>query len=284
MEFLKIVFISIFQGISEFLPISSSGHILLLKKLLGVDFGLSFDLTIHLGTVFSVIVVFNKEISELIRGLFSKKSFESAMFRTTMDNKLSLRILLFLIIATIPAGIAGFFLKDFIESRLIIENRETFLILAGFFTVTMIYLALSALNKKLKSTKPISRMDWKKSLIIGLFQMTAVFPGISRSGSTISGSLIAGIDKEDAGRFSFLLSIPLITAAFLLETVDLIRGKLEFSSSDIFLYVIGFVASFIMGCLALKLLLNTIRKGKIWCYSFYMIVPITISMLIYFLS
>lgn len=281
MELLKVVFISIIQGIAEFLPISSSGHILLFKRLLGLDFDISFDLTIHFGTLLAVILVYRNDIAELIKGLFCKE-IESKTFGRTLKRSEVCRIYLVFIIATIPAGIAGLLLKDIIDNHFVISNSKIFFLLAAFFIYTAIILIFSNRIKK-ENTVLIDKMSIKQALTIGIFQAIAVLPGVSRSGSTISGALFSGVDKNDAGRFSFLLSIPLILAAFLLEIKDLITGELVLASGAILSYSVGLVVSFAVGYISLKLLLKMIQKGKIGFFAFYLIVPAVISIILAFI-
>jgi undecaprenyl-diphosphatase len=281
MELLKVVFVSIIQGIAEFLPISSSGHILLFKRLLGLDFDISFDLTIHFGTLLAVVLVYRHDIAELIKGLFCKE-IESKTFGRTLKRSEIIHIYWVFIIATIPAGIAGLLLKDVINEQFAIGNSKIFFLLALFFIYTAVTLILSNRIKK-KETALIDKMNIKQALTVGIFQAIAILPGISRSGSTISGALFCGVDKNDAGRFSFLLSIPLILAAFLLEIKDLITGELVLASGAILSYLVGLVVSFVVGYISLKLLLKMIQKGKIGFFAFYLLIPAIISIILGFI-
>ena len=147
MELLKVIFISIIQGIAEFLPISSSGHILLFKRLLGLDFDISFDLTIHFGTLLAVVLVYRHDIAELIKGLFCKE-IESKTFGRTLKRNEVCRIYLVFIIATIPAGVAGLLLKDVINNYFAIGNSKIFFLLTLFFIYTAVILILSNRVKK----------------------------------------------------------------------------------------------------------------------------------------
>jgi undecaprenyl-diphosphatase len=136
---------------------------------------------------------------------------------------------------------------------------------------------------KKNETALIDKMSIKQALVVGFFQAIAVLPGISRSGSTISGALFSGVNKNDAGRFSFLLSIPLIFAAFLLEVKDLITGELVLASREILSYLVGLIVSFIVGYISLKLLLKMIQKGKMGFFAFYLIIPAVISVVLGFI-
>ena len=281
MELLKVIFISIIQGVAEFLPISSSGHILLFKRLLGLDFDISFDLTIHFGTLLAVIFVYWRDIAELIKGLFCSE-INSKTFGRTLKRSEVAHIYWVFIVATIPAGIAGLLLKDIINDKFAVGNSKIFFLLALFFVYTAVILVLSNRVKK-NETALIDKMSIKQALVVGFFQAIAVLPGISRSGSTISGALFSGVNKNDAGRFSFLLSIPLIFAAFLLEVKDLITGELVLASSAILSYLVGLIVSFIVGYISLKLLLKMIQKGKMGFFAFYLIIPAIISVVLGFI-
>lgn len=281
MELLKVIFISIIQGIAEFLPISSSGHILLFKRLLGLDFDISFDLTIHFGTLLAVILVYRNDIAELIKGLFCKE-IQSKTFGRTLKRSEVAHIYLVFIIATIPAGFTGLLLKDVIDTHFVIGNSKIFFLLALFFIYTALILTFSSRVKKDK-TALIDKMSIKQALIVGIFQAAAVLPGISRSGSTISGALFCGVDKKDAGRFSFLLSIPLILAAFLLEVKDLITGELTLAQGAALYYIVGLIVSFVVGYISLKLLLKMIQNGKMGFFALYLIVPAAVSVVLGFI-
>lgn len=282
MELLKVIFISVIQGIAEFLPISSSGHILLFKRILGLDFDISFDLTIHFGTLLAVILVYRNDIAELVKGLFCKE-IESKTFGRTLKRSEIAHIYLVFIIATIPAGCAGLLLKDVIDSCFVIDNSKIFFLLALFFIYTALILTLSSRIKKEKTTL-IDKMSIKQALIVGFFQAIAVLPGVSRSGSTISGGLFCGVDKKDAGRFSFLLSIPLILAAFLLEVKDFISGALTLAPDKALCYIAGLIVSFAVGYISLKLLLKMIQNGKMGFFSLYLIIPAAVSIALGFVT
>lgn len=275
MEILKVLVISIVQGVAEFLPISSSGHILLLKRLFHLNFDMSFDLTIHFGTLFSVLFVYHKDISELLKGAF-QKSIYSTTFGKTLTQKEIFRIYWMFILATLPAGLIGFIFKDKISAQFTIGNSRVFFLLALLFAYTALLL-LSTIFVKYQKTNTIDKMTFFQAMVIGIFQAVAILPGVSRSGSTISGALFSRVDRKDAGRFSFLLSVPLIFAAFLLEILDIISGNLSFAFSSIPYYLLGFLFSFLSGYISLKLLIGMINRGKIWFFSFYLIIPIVLS-------
>jgi len=281
LELLKAVVISIIQGITEFLPISSSGHIFLLKNILKLEQGLFFDIVIHLGTLLAVIIFFRIEIYELIYGLFKKES-NLKMFGDNLKWIDVLKIWLLFIIATIPAVIAGLFLNDFFDIKPSETQKWHFLFIAGTFTFTAVLLFSTYFiknnNNKIKNTSII------KALIIGLFQAIAILPGVSRSGSTITAGKYVGLEEKDAARFSFLMSIPVILGAFILELFNLIENlKIADIKNNILLLIISFITSFIIGYLSLIFLIKILVKRKFWIFSIYLIIPVIISVILWIL-
>ena len=248
MDWLKSLLLGIIQGLTEFLPVSSSGHLEIGKVLLGVNTeqNLLFTVLVHGATVLSTIVVFNKELLIIIRGLFS--------FKWNEETKYSIKI----IISMIPVGIVGVFFKDYVES-FFTGN----LVLVGIMLiVTSILLAVTYYSKVKK--RSITYFD---SLIIGMSQAFAVIPGISRAGATIATSLLLGNKKEEAAKFSFLMVIlPIIGA----NTVELLSTDITINNSvNISSLVIGFVAAFITGLIACKWMINIVKKGKLTYFAAY---------------
>lgn len=276
MNIFKAIIVAIVQGIAEFLPISSSGHIVLFKKLLDFNIDMTFDIAVHVGTLFAVLIVYRYEIIEILTGPFKGGVYHSKLFKKDLGRKDYLNIWGLFIVAIIPAGLAGLFLKDYIEEMFHSSGTNSFFILAGFFGLTALLLLLTKFIK-LKTNRTIANMNYLQALIVGLFQALAIFPGVSRSGSTISSALFCGVDKEDAGRFSFIMSIPLILAAFLLDLKDLIESGVTVSTEYIWIIIIGMITAFITGYISLKLLINLLKKGKIWFFVIYMVIPITLS-------
>lgn len=276
MNFIKAIIVAIVQGIAEFLPISSSGHIVLFKKILNFDIDMTFDIALHVGTLFAVVIVYRREIIEILAGPFRGKKQHSKLFNKELSNKNYFIIWLLFIVAIIPAGVAGLVLKDKIEELFHSSGTNSFFILAGFFVLTALLL-LATKFIKVKKSRNIASMTFLQALTIGLFQALAIFPGVSRSGSTISAALFCGVDKEDAGRFSFIMSIPLILAAFLLDLKDFIDSGVSVSTEYIWIIVIGMITAFIAGYISLKLLINLLKRGKIWFFVIYMVVPIALS-------
>ncbi len=236
---------AIIQAATEFLPVSSSGHLALVSNLIDKP-DLFFFTTLHLASMIAVLIFTRKEIFGLL-------SF----------NREYKRWWIYLIIGTIPAALFGYFFNDFIEGAF-----SSFLYLGIAFLFTGFILFLT------KFSYAASKLNIKNSFVIGLFQVLALFPGVSRSGMTISSGLLMGVDKERAVKFSFLLFIPLAFGAFILES-----GKFSFSFS----LVISFFVSLILSLIFLSLLLYVIKKEKFWWFSIYCFIIGLLSFVLYFL-
>jgi len=251
-EIIKAIIIGIVQGLTEFLPVSSSGHIVIAQEILGLQYNeeqnLMFAIILHFATALSTIVVFRKDILEIIKGLFQFKWNEQTQF--------SLKIIL----SMIPAVIVGLFLKDTLEELFSNLRLVGFMLLV---TATLLYLADKAKN----TGKNIS---YKDSFIIGLAQsVAALLPGISRSGSTISTSIILGDDKAKAARFSFLMVLPLIIGAAAKEYLDATQPGAAPISFDVLPLAFGFLAAFISGLFACKWMIEFVKKAKLKYFSIY---------------
>lgn len=249
---IKSILLGIVQGLTEFIPVSSSGHLVLANHFLRFELqDLTFEVMLHIGTVFSVIIYFRKDISSLLRSLWklNDKSEES------VDNRM---ILLYLLIATIVTGLIGILAKSFVEE---IFHNPLFSSIMLFITGGIVFSSDIIRDRGIPSAK----QGIARSVIIGISQALAILPGISRSGSTITASLGVGIRREQAARFSFLLSIPAIlgAAAFDFRRISSIDSSLYIG------YFLGTVAAFISGYLVIALLLEMIRKKKLKYVAFY---------------
>ncbi len=264
MNILEAIILGAIQGLAEFLPISSSGHLRIAEHFFTTGtVPILFDILLHLATLAAVCTVFAKKIGHLfcVLGRFIiRKSKE--------EDKNDLKMILAIIIATIVTGIIGFLLKDWVKG---IDIR----VIPACFVITGIALILSA---KIKPKKQSENLSIVSALIIGFAQGIGVVPGISRSGSTISAGLFSGLDRKTAGEFSFLLSIPAILAAFILEMQS--ADKLSTSVSPMAL-IAGMLTAFIVGYFSLKFLLNLIKKGKLAYFAYYLI-PVGIIFFTYF--
>lgn len=262
MSILEAIIVGIVQGLTEFIPVSSSAHIVLAQSILGVKQpGITFEVVVHIGTLFSVFWVFGSDILRLIKAsfdipkaLFKRESFD------TLKTKDERNFIFMLILGTIVTGTTGVLFKDFFVS---FYHNNTAIGIALLFTGLILWLS-QKVNPGYKKEGKISALD---GIIIGGFQSFAIFPGISRSGSTIAGALLRKLDKETAVRFSFILSIPAILGATLLEVAQITQTG--FDSSLLLPYFFGLVFSAISGIIAIKWLVAFLNKGKLHYFSFY---------------
>lgn len=246
MTIFQAIIIGIIQGLTEFLPVSSSGHIELSKAILGVnlDNNLEFSIAVHVATVLSTLLVFRKEIIDLFSGFFSFKLNDQTHF------------VFKLLISAIPVGVIGVLFKDQVE--FLFEGNLA--VVGLMLLVTAILIVLTRLVMP-KTTKPIGYID---SIVIGLAQAAAVMPGLSRSGTTISTGLLLGKNRDEVARFSFLMVIiPVLGAAFL----DIMKGDISIIISAP--VVAGFIAAFVSGFLACSFMLRIVRKGNLYWFALY---------------
>jgi undecaprenyl-diphosphatase len=247
---LQSIFLAVVQGLTEFLPVSSSGHLVFFQSLFGLNEPpIFFDVMLHLGTLLSVVVYFRKDILGIIKGI-------SSTLRKREENREEAKLFLWIILATVPTGLMGFFFKDWFESFFSKPK-----LVGGMLILTGLILWLTRWSKK--EGKPLGRMGWLDAIFIGIAQGFAIIPGISRSGATISTGLFSGLDRELSGRFSFLLSIPAILGATLLE----FKGFETASGWGNAL--ISSAVAFGVGILALTLLIRIIKMGKMFNFSYY---------------
>ncbi|WP_298417019.1 undecaprenyl-diphosphate phosphatase [uncultured Kordia sp.] len=250
MDVINAIILGIIQGLTEFLPVSSSGHIELGKAILGVELkeDLLFTVVVHFATALSTIVIFRKDILELLKGILQ--------FKWNDDFKFALKI----IISMIPAALVGVLLED--QLKALFKGN---ILLVGFMliiTAILLYLADKAKNTK----KDVS---YSNAAIIGIAQAIAMLPGISRSGATISTSVLLGNDKTKAARFSFLMVVPLIFGKI---GKDIFSGELALESSQIVPLSAGFIAAFIAGLFACTWMINLVKKSKLSYFSIYCLV------------
>lgn len=257
---LKALILGIVQGLTEFLPVSSSGHIELGKALLDMELedDLTFSIIVHFATVLSTIVVFRKQIAQLIQSLFT--------FKWNKDNQ----FITYILISAIPIVFIGFTLKDKIEA--LFTGK---LVLVGLMLLVTAALLLS--TTLFKNTR--GELNWWKALIIGVAQAIAILPGISRSGATISMALNLGVDKEKAAQFSFLMVLLPIIGASLFEIKDIAAAN-AVNSIQVMPLVAGFIGSFLSGWLACTLMLKIVKQGKIQYFAYYCIIVGLITLIV----
>lgn len=244
------IFLGIVQGLTEFLPVSSSGHLVFFQSLLGFkEPPIFFDVMLHLGTLLAVVIYIWADIGRIIKGIVST-------LRRKEENREGAKLFLWIIVATIPTGLMGIFFKDWLESFFSKPK-----LVGGMLLITGLVLWLTRWANK--EGKPLGRMGWSDAILIGIAQGFAIIPGISRSGATISMGLFCGLDRELSGKFSFLLSIPAILGAILLEIKKVDSGGALWTT------LIGSVIAFGVGILTLTLLIKIIKMGKIFNFSYY---------------
>lgn len=262
MNVIQSFILGLIQGISEFLPISSSGHLSIVGQLMGFDPEadnlLSFNILLHVATLAAVFIVYRKDIWEMVKAFFGmvKDLFTGKGLR--LKEFMYRRLIVMLIVATIPATIAAFFLGDIIENPALWQ-------IGIFLIITAILLFLS--EKLSGGNTDIEKMSNKRALGVGCFQALGTLPGISRSGSTIVGGLFCGLNKATAVRFSFLMSIPAILGALVLDIKDMIT--MQSQSLPFLPVVIGMITAAVSGYFAIKFLLKLVEKSKLSYFSIY---------------
>ena len=249
MGILEAIVLGIIQGLTEFLPVSSSGHLELAKAILGdssvAEESLTFTVVLHFATALSTLVVFKKEVIEIFKGLFQ--------FRWNTEFKFSLKI----IISMLPAVIVGLLFEKELESFF----GGRILLVGSMLLLTAVLLLLA---DKAKNTK--KEVSFLNAVLIGVSQAIAMLPGISRSGATISTSVLLGIDRTRAAKFSFLMVVPLIFGKI---GKDLLNGDLNLQSSEILPILAGFIAAFLAGLLACKWMISIVKNSKLSYFSIY---------------
>ena len=252
MEIIDAIILGIIQGLTEFLPVSSSGHLELGKAILGdnsiPEESLLFTVILHFATALSTLVVFRKDVAEILKGLFQ--------FKWNEETQFSVKI----IISMIPAALVGYFLEDFMEVFF-----DGAIIIVGIMLIVTAFLLYLADMAKI-TEKGVS---YCSAFVIGLAQMIAMLPGISRSGATISTAVLLGIDKSKSARFSFLMVVPLIVGKM---GKDLLSGDINFESSQTVAMGAGFIAAFVAGLAACTWMLKLVRQSKLTYFAVYCLV------------
>ena len=251
MDWLQALVLGLLQGLTEYLPVSSSGHLTIGSYLVGLngEDNLAFTVVVHVATVFSTLVVLWKEIDWILKGLFK--------FRMNDETKYFINIL----ISMIPVGIVGVFFKEQVE-----EVFGSGLLIVGCMLLVTAALLVFSYYARPRQRENISPLH---AFIIGLAQAVAVLPGLSRSGSTIATGLLLGNKKEKLAQFSFLMVIPPILGEALLDVVKGLKGEEAFGGIDALPLIVGFVAAFVSGCVACKWMINIVKKGKLVWFGVY---------------
>lgn len=251
MDWLQALVLGLLQGLTEYLPVSSSGHLTIGSYLFGLngEDNLAFTVVVHVATVLSTLVVLWKEIDWILKGLFK--------FKMNDETKYFINIL----ISMIPVGIVGVFFKEQVE-----EVFGSGLLIVGCMLIVTAALLVFSYYARPRQRENISPLH---AFIIGLAQAVAVLPGLSRSGSTIATGLLLGNKKEKLAQFSFLMVIPPILGEALLDVVKGLKGEEAFGGIDALPLIVGFVAAFVSGCVACKWMINIVKKGKLVWFGVY---------------
>lgn len=262
MSWFEALILGLVQGLTEYLPVSSSGHLTIGAALFGIDGAdnLTFTVLVHVATVMSTLVVLWSEIDWIFRGLFR--------FKLNDETRYAINIA----VSMIPIGIVGVFFKDKVEEIF----GSGLLIVGCMLLVTAALLTFSYYAKPRQK----SRISLRDAFIIGLAQACAVMPGLSRSGSTIATGLLLGNKKENLAQFSFLMVIPPILGEALLDVLKAVKGEEAFGVIDALPLAVGFIAAFVSGCVACKWMISIVKRGKLIYFGIYCAVAgaVTIAM------
>lgn len=260
MNIFQAIIIGIIQGLTEFFPVSSTGHLVVLEHFWGIRGSLAFDVFVHAGSFLAILIYFRKEIFNIL------SSFFEILKRPKIETP-SQKMIILLLLGSLPAGVLGFFLADIIENYL----RDIRLVA---FNLIFFGLILYWVDKKIKHTKTIEKLSFGQALGIGCFQALALMPGVSRSGITIMGGLLFGLKKDEAVEFSFLLSLPTIFGAILKEALNFRGEILTMGTLEVFLL---FLSSFLASLFAISFLLNFVKKHS---FNFFVVWRVVLGILI----
>ena len=272
---LKYIVIAFVQGVAEILPISSSGHMVITKHILGIGTeDLSFEIFLHFASLIAIVFFLRKRLFELVKDflifVFKRPNIEDANYSKIKNNFI---ICIYIVVATIPAGILGILLEDIIGQHL------TSLLFVGIFLIiTAILLYISTL---IKCEKEIHEIKWYNALAIGLFQCVGILPGISRSGSCIVGSKAQKVNQNDSAEFAFLLAIPIMLGSAIFSINDI---SIAFQNKELIIpYIIAFIVTLFVTYVALAIFLKIVRKQKLYYFSIYCILMGILSIILYLL-
>lgn len=242
MTILVAIILGLVQGLTEFLPVSSSGHLVLLENIFGIENNvILFDVILHVATLLAVVIVYRKTIWELIKHPFCEKMQK-------------------LVFATLPTVIIALLFKSFFENSFSGE-----LLYLGFLVTAIFLIIAQVVSEKEYQYRNLS---YGNSIVIGVFQGLAIMPGISRSGSTITSAIVQGVRREQAAEFSFLLSIPIILASLFYECLKLPSSVVTIPASC---FIVAFIVALISGIFSIKIMLKVVKKAKYWGFSAYLI-------------
>ncbi len=251
--------LGLIQGLTEFLPISSSGHLVLGKYLLGLNEpgadDIAFEVFVHFGTVLSILTIYYKKILDLVQAGLAALVEPHRVVAHYQDNE-SFRTVVYILITLIPTGIVYVLLKDFLQEKF---NDPRFV--CSMLIVTGILLLLTLLRRR-----PNGRMTPLKAFVTGIAQSAAMMPGISRSGSTICTALYQNVSPREAADFSFLMLLPVVIGATLLQGIDMVQEGFGIQWAPI---VIGTLVAYVSGIIAIKIVLDFVRRGNLQYFAYY---------------
>lgn len=251
MNGIQALILGIVQGLTEFIPVSSSGHLVLLRDWLGVtENGLSFDVALHFGTLMALLIYFHKDLFRLAKSIFIKSE----------QTKLAWLLL----VATIPAVISGVLLGDLAETTF----RSSTLVAINLIAVAFLMIGAEAYAKRQKHKTSLEKTTRRQALSIGFAQAAAIIPGVSRSGATITTGIFMGLDRVSATRFSFLLGVPIVVGAITKVMAD---GGLQTVQNDMGVFAIGITSAFVSGLFAISFMLKYLAKHSLNIFAYYRI-------------
>lgn len=274
MDSIIAIIFGIVQGLTEFIPVSSSGHLLILHQIFPgfvVTDELAFDVALHVGTLLALFIYFWNDILRYLKAGFTSLPALISKKQLNQDQKLSWLI----IVAIIPAGLAGFLFENFIEATF----RSTGVVIAMLIIVAVLFILVERMSTK--NTTSLEKLTWKSALFIGVAQVLALVPGTSRSGITMIAGMVAGLHREQSARFSFLISIPLVAGAGLKKLVDLVTVGLETSAIPVLL--IGVISAAVVGYIAIAGLLKYLSNNSLIPFAVYRITVAAILFITFYL-
>jgi undecaprenyl-diphosphatase len=257
LELLQAIVLGVVQGLTEFLPVSSSGHLLLGQFFFGLNqdrFGLSFDVALHMGTLVAVVSYFWRDLIRMTLAFFRSFSYRD------LENDSDQRLAYLVIASTVPAALIGFLFEGFFEETV----RSPWVVVFNFVMVGVLFIVGEAVGTR---TRRASKLGFGEAIGIGLAQATALVPGVSRSGATITLGLFLGLRREEAAKFSFLMSVPIIAGAGSLKVAQVVAAGMD--AWQVVLFVVGFVTSAAVGYVTIRFLLNYLTNHSLRAFAYY---------------
>jgi undecaprenyl-diphosphatase len=257
LELFQAIVLGVVQGLTEFLPVSSSGHLLLGQFFFGLNqdrFGLSFDVALHMGTLVAIVSYFWRDLIRMALAFLRSFAYRD------LDNDPDQRLAYLVIASTVPAALIGFLFEDFFEGKV----RSPWVVVFNFVLVGVLFIVGEAVGTR---TRRASKLGFGEAVGIGFAQATALVPGVSRSGATITLGLFLGLRREEAAKFSFLMSIPIIAGAGSLKVAQVVAAGMD--ARQVLLFVVGFVTSAAVGYVTIRFLLNYLTNHSLRAFAYY---------------